>query len=47
MVDDLYQNWLTTQDSGMRPGFRELFMQQEAAIRAAMQEDPARGSDDD
>ncbi len=47
MVEDLYQNWLITEDSGMRPGFRELFMQQEAAIRAAMQEDPPQGSDDD
>ena len=47
MVEDLYQNWLITEDSGMRPGFRELFMQQEAATRAAMQKDPARASDDD
>ena len=39
MVEDMYQNWLTSEDSGMRPGFRELFMQQEAAIRDAMQGD--------
>ena len=39
MVEDLYQNWLASEGTGMRPGFRELFMQQEAAIRAAMQAD--------
>ncbi|MDH3220379.1 MAG: monovalent cation:proton antiporter-2 (CPA2) family protein [Gammaproteobacteria bacterium] len=39
MVEDLYQNWLASEETGMRPGFRELFMQQEAAIRAAMQAD--------
>jgi len=35
----LYQNWLETQGSRMRPGFRELFMQQETALREAMQEE--------
>lgn len=47
MVEDLYQNWLANEDSGMRAGFRELFMQQEAALRAAMQEDQAPAADDD
>ena len=32
----LYQNWLETQGSRLRPGFRDLFMQQEAALRSAM-----------
>jgi voltage-gated potassium channel Kch len=39
MVDDLYRNWVDSADSGMRPGFRELFMQQEAALHDAMQGD--------
>ncbi len=39
MVDALYDNWLSSSDTGMRPGFRELFMQQEAAIRKAMRSD--------
>ena len=39
MGEALYQNWLETQDNGIRPGFRELFMQQEAALRSAMQEE--------
>jgi monovalent cation:proton antiporter-2 (CPA2) family protein len=39
-VEGMYQNWVTSTDSGMSPGYRELFMQQEAAIRAAMQADP-------
>ncbi len=38
-VEGMYQNWVASTDSGMSPGYRELFMQQEAAIRAAMQED--------
>jgi len=38
-VEDMYQSWVASTDSGMSPGYRELFMQQEAAIRAAMQED--------
>jgi monovalent cation:proton antiporter-2 (CPA2) family protein len=38
-VEDMYQSWVSSTDSGMSPGYRELFMQQEAAIRAAMQED--------
>ena len=35
----LYQNWLTTSESGIRQGFRDLFMQQEATLREAMQEE--------
>jgi CPA2 family monovalent cation:H+ antiporter-2/glutathione-regulated potassium-efflux system ancillary protein KefC len=35
----LYQNWLESDDNRVRPGFRELFMQQEAALRDAMQEE--------
>jgi voltage-gated potassium channel Kch len=35
----LYQNWLQTHESRLRPGFRQLFMQQEAALREAMQEE--------
>ena len=38
-VEDMYQSWVSSTDSGMSPGYRELFMQQEAAIRAAMQAD--------
>ncbi len=38
-VDAMYQSWVESTDSGMSPGYRELFMQQEAAIRAAMQQD--------
>ena len=39
MVESMYQSWITSTDSGMTPGYRELFMQQEATIRAAMQTD--------
>ena len=38
-VEDMYQSWLSSADSGMSPDYRELFMQQEAVIRAAMQDD--------
>jgi hypothetical protein len=38
-VEGMYQSWVSSTDSGMSPGYRELFMQQEAAIRTAMQED--------
>jgi hypothetical protein len=38
-AEALYQNWLETSESGVRQGFRELFMQQEAALRAAMEEE--------
>ena len=39
MGEALYSNWLKTEDSRIRPGFRELFMQQEAALRDAMQDE--------
>jgi voltage-gated potassium channel Kch len=39
MGEALYQNWLETQGSRLRPGFRDLFMQQEAALRDAMREE--------
>ena len=39
MVESMYQSWLSSTDSGMSPGYRELFMQQESVIRAAMQSD--------
>jgi CPA2 family monovalent cation:H+ antiporter-2 len=35
----LYQNWLEAEDKHLRPGFRDLFMQQEVALRNAMQEE--------
>jgi monovalent cation:proton antiporter-2 (CPA2) family protein len=38
-VEDMYLSWESSADSGMSPDYRELFMQQEAAIRAAMQGD--------
>ena len=38
-AEALYQNWLATSESGVRQGFRELFMQQEAALRNAMEEE--------
>jgi len=37
MVEDMFQSWVSSEDSGMSPGYRELFMQQEATIRDAMQ----------
>jgi monovalent cation:proton antiporter-2 (CPA2) family protein len=38
-VNDMYESWVSSTDHGMTPDYRELFMQQEAAIRAAMQGD--------
>ncbi|MDC1287721.1 monovalent cation:proton antiporter-2 (CPA2) family protein [Gammaproteobacteria bacterium] len=38
-AEALYQNWLTSDASGIRQGFRELFMQQETALREAMEEE--------
>jgi monovalent cation:proton antiporter-2 (CPA2) family protein len=35
----LYQNWLESAGKRTRPGFRDLFMQQEIALRIAMQEE--------
>jgi voltage-gated potassium channel Kch len=37
-AEALYQNWLSSDKSGIRQGFRELFMQQEVALREAMEE---------
>ena len=37
--DAMFASWDASTESGMSPGYRELFMQQEAEIRAAMQED--------
>ena len=39
MEEALYENWLETSESGIRQGFRELFMQQEATLHEAMQEE--------
>jgi voltage-gated potassium channel Kch len=44
-AEALYQNWLSTDESGIRQGFRELFMQQEAALRAAMEEEHSENLD--
>ena len=38
-VEAMYANWVSSTDQGMSLGYRELFMQQEAEIRAAMQRD--------
>ena len=38
-VEGMYRSWVTSSESGLSPGYRELFMQQEAAIREAMQGD--------
>ena len=38
-AEALYQNWLQSAGKRLRPGFRDLFMQQEAALREAMQEE--------
>jgi voltage-gated potassium channel Kch len=45
-VEDMYQSWVSSTEEGMSPGYRELFMQQEAAIRAAMREDRGDGHSD-
>ena len=37
--DDMFDSWATSADSGIGPGYRELFLQQEIAIREAMQRD--------
>ena len=37
--EDMYDHWLSSEEAGMGPGYRELFMQQEKAIREAMQHD--------
>jgi len=38
-VEAMYQSWISSSESGLSPGYRELFMQQEAAIREAMRGD--------
>ena len=40
--DELFASWVASEDSGMSPSYRELFMQQEQALREVMPED---GSD--
>ena len=37
--DDMFESWVASEDSGMSPSYRELFMQQEQALRDVMQED--------
>ncbi|MFB3059320.1 MAG: cation:proton antiporter, partial [Gammaproteobacteria bacterium] len=37
--DDMFDSWVSSADSGIGPDYRELFMQQEIAIREAMQRD--------
>ena len=37
--DYMFDSWATSADSGIGPGYRELFLQQEIAIREAMQRD--------
>lgn len=37
--DEMFASWVASQDSGMSPGYRELFMQQEEALREVMQLD--------
>ncbi len=37
--DEMFESWVASQDTGMSPGYRELFMQQEEALREVMQED--------
>ncbi len=39
----MFESWVASQDSGMSPGYRELFMQQEKALREVMQEDLVEG----
>jgi len=36
-VEEMYQSWVESDDSGMSPGYRELYMQQEAVIRDTME----------
>ena len=39
MAEDMYQSWLASTEEGMGPGYRELFMEQEASLREGMQDD--------
>ena len=34
--DEMFESWRSSEGSGLSPGYRELFMQQEAALRKAM-----------
>jgi monovalent cation:proton antiporter-2 (CPA2) family protein len=34
--DEMFESWKSSEGSGLSPGYRELFMQQEAALRKAM-----------
>jgi CPA2 family monovalent cation:H+ antiporter-2 len=35
--DDMFKSWVASEDSGMSPSYRELFMQQEQSLREVMQ----------
>lgn len=39
--DDMFESWVASEDSGMSPSYRELFMQQEQALRDVMQTEGA------
>jgi monovalent cation:proton antiporter-2 (CPA2) family protein len=41
MSDDMYETWHNSANEGISPSYRDLFMQQEEAIREAMQQDRA------
>jgi hypothetical protein len=41
----MFDSWATSADSGIGPGYRELFLQQEVAIREAMQQDSSERHD--
>ena len=41
--DDMFASWVASEDSGMSPSYRELFMQQEQALREVMPGDHSDG----
>ena len=43
--DDMFDSWVASEDSGMSPSYRELFMQQEQALRDVMLEDGSSHDD--
>jgi monovalent cation:proton antiporter-2 (CPA2) family protein len=43
--DDMFDSWVASEDSGMSPSYRELFMQQEQAPRDVMLEDGSSHGD--
>ena len=43
--DDMFDSWVASEDSGMSPSYRELFMQQEQALRDVMLEDGSSHGD--